>query len=296
MQEKAGPVRSLVVLAAGMGSRYGGLKQMDPVGPRGEFILDYGVGAALAAGFGRIVFVIRKDIEKDFREIVGGRWEKRADVVYAFQRLDDLPAPFAVPEGRVKPWGTGHAVLAARDAVPGSFAVVNADDFYGAEALSLAGGFLDATAGDERAWCMVAYRLANTLSKNGTVSRGVCTVGPDGLLETVEERLALARCPDGAIRDGADAFPDDTPVSMNMWGFKRRFVDLLAEAFPRFLAEKGSQPKAELQIPTEVAGFLRAGQASVRVLRTASRWYGVTSREDRPAVAAFFATQPSPLP
>ena len=288
-------MKTLLVPAAGMGSRYGGLKQMDPVGPHGEFILDYSVGAALAAGFSRVVFVIRKDIEKDFREIVGGRWEKRAEVVYAFQRLDDIPAPFAVPEGRAKPWGTAHAVLAARDAVPGAFAVVNADDYYGAEALSLTGRFLDDTAADERAWCMVAYRLANTLSENGTVSRGVCTVGPDGLLETVEERLALARCPDGAIRDGADAFPDDTPVSMNMWGFKRRYLDLLQEAFPRFLAEKGTLPKSEFQIPTEVAGFLRAGEASVRVLRTSSRWYGITSRADRPAVAAFFATLPSPL-
>ena len=288
------PPRSLVVLAAGMGSRYGGLKQMDPVGPHGEFILDYGVGAALAAGFGRIVFVIRKDIERDFREIVGGRWEKRADVVYAFQRLDDLPAPFSVPDGRAKPWGTAHAVFAARDAVPGSFAVVNADDFYGAEALSLTGAFLDETAEDGRAWCMVAYRLANTLSASGGVSRGVCTVGPDGLLAGVEERLALARGADGAIRDGADAFPDDTPVSMNMWGFKRRCIDLLSEAFPRFLAEKGTLPKSEFQIPTEVAGFLRAGEASVRVLRTASRWYGVTSREDRPVVVGFFKTQPCP--
>ena len=288
-------MKTLLVLAAGMGSRYGGLKQMDPVGPHGEFILDYSVGAALAAGFSRVVFTIRKDIEKDFRELVGGRWEKRADVVYAFQRLDDLPAPFTVPDGRTKPWGTAHAVLAARDAVPGAFAVVNADDYYGAEALALTGGFLDETAADGRAWCMVAYRLGNTLSENGTVSRGVCTVGPDGLLRTVEERLALARCPDGAVRDGADSFPDDTPVSMNMWGFKRRYVELLQESFPRFLAEKGSLPKSEFQMPTEVAGFLRRGEATVRVLRTASRWYGITSRADRAAVAAFFATLPGPL-
>ena len=294
MSNDSGTPRSLVVLAAGMGSRYGGLKQMDPVGPRGEFILDYSVGAALAAGFRRVVFVIRKDIEKDFREIVGGRWETRADVVYAFQSASDLPPPYAVPEGRSKPWGTAHAILAARDSVPGSFCAVNADDFYGAEAFGLTGRFLDETAGDERAWCMVAYRLANTLSESGGVSRGVCSVGPDGSLESVEERLALARGADGAIRDGADAFADDTPVSMNMWGFKRRCMDLLRDAFPRFLAEKIAVPKSEFQIPTEVAGFLRAGEATVRVLRTASRWYGVTSREDRPAVVDFFKTLPCP--
>ena len=287
-------MKTLLVPAAGMGSRYGGLKQMDPVGPHGEFILDYSVGAALAAGFSRVVFVIRKDIEKDFREIVGGRWENRTDVVYAFQRLDDIPAPFTVPEGRTKPWGTAHAVLAARDAVPGAFAVVNADDYYGAEALSLTGGFLDETADDERAWCMVAYHLGNTLSKGCGVSRGVCTVGPDGMLGSIVERLSLERGEDGVIRDGGNPFPDDTPVSMNMWGFKRRYVDLLQETFPRFLAEKGTLPKSEFQMPTEVARFLGAGEATVRVLRTASRWYGVTSREDRPAVVEFFKTLPRP--
>ena len=286
---------TLLVLAAGMGSRYGGLKQMDPIGPHGEFIPDYSVGDALAAGFGRVVFVVRPDILDDFRSIVGRRWESRVDVDYALQRLDDLPAPFAVPEGRSKPWGTAHAILAARKLLDGPFLAVNADDYYGAEAPRLVAGFLDETAADPGAWCMVAYRLDQTLSANGTVSRGVCTVAPDGSLAAIEERLALARCADGAIRDGDDDFPDDTPVSMNYWGFKRRYVDLLEESFPRFLAEKGSLPKSEFQMPTEVAGFLRAGQASVRVLRTSARWYGVTSRDDRPEVAAFFATLPSPL-
>ena len=287
--------KTLLVLAAGMGSRYGGLKQMDPIGPHGEFIPDYSVGDALAAGFGRVVFVVRPDILGDFREIVGRRWEARTDVDYALQRLDDLPAPFTVPEGRSKPWGTAHAILAARDKLDGPFLAVNADDYYGAEAPRLVSGFFDETAADPNAWCMVAYRLDQTLSPNGTVSRGVCSVGPDGFLASVEERLTLARCPDGAIRDGDAAFPDDTPVSMNYWGFKRSYVDLLQESFPRFLAEKGSLPKSEFQMPTEVARFLRAGQASVRVLRTSARWYGVTSRDDRPEVAAFFATLPSPL-
>ncbi len=287
--------KTLLVLAAGMGSRYGGLKQMDPIGPSGEFIPDYSVHDALAAGFPRVVFVIRRDIEADFRRIVGGRWEARADVSYAFQSLDDLPAPFAVPEGRTKPWGTAHAILAARDLVRGPFAAVNADDYYGPEAFRLAAEHLDATAGDERAYCMVAYRLDRTLSPNGTVSRGVCTVSPDGMLVRIVERLALARAADGTIRDGDDAFPGDAPVSMNMWGFKRRYIDLLAESFPRFLAEKGSLPKSEFQMPTEVDRLLRSGEATVRVLRTSARWYGVTSRDDRPEVAAFLATLPSPL-
>ena len=286
--------KTLLVLAAGIGSRYGGLKQMDPIGPRGEFIPDYSVGDALAAGFGRVVFVVRPDILDDFRDIVGRRWEARTDVDYALQRLDDLPAPFALPEGRAKPWGTAHAVYAAREKLRGPFLVVNADDYSGAEAPRLAAGFLDETAGDEGAWCMVAYRLDQTLSANSTVSRGVCAVAPDGTLASVVERLALARCPDGAVRDGGDAFPDDTPVSMNYWGFKRSYVDLLEESFPRFLGEKGSLPKSEFQMPTEVARFLGAGEATVRVLRTASRWYGVTSREDRPAVVEFFKTQPRP--
>ena len=287
--------KSLVVLAAGMDSRYGGLKQMDPIGPAGEFILDYSVADALAAGFRRVVFVIRRDIEADFRALVGARWEKRADVAYAFQRLDDLPAPFTVPEGRTKPWGTAHAILAARDVVDGPFAVANADDYYGADGLRQAAEFLDRTADDPKAFCMVAYRLDQTLSPNATVARGICRVAPDGTLAGLREHLSLARCPDGVIRDGDEAFADDTPVSMNLFGFKRRYVDLLADEFPRFLAEKGAVPKAEFQMPTALASFMARGEASVRVLRTASRWYGVTSRDDRPAVADFFHTLPSPL-
>lgn len=287
--------KSLLVLAAGMGSRYGGLKQMDPIGPNGEFILDYSVGDALAAGFDRVVFVIRRDIEKDFREIVGHRWEARADVAYAMQDLADLPAGFAVPEGRTKPWGTAHAVLAARNAIDGPFAVVNADDYYGADALRQTAGFLDRTADDEKKFCMVAYRLDKTLSPNGSVSRGVCTVGPDGCLTQLVERLKLQRCPDGVVRDGEDAFPDDTPVSMNMFGFKRRYIDLLQDTFPRFLAKYGTLPKSEFQMPTALGAYLRRGDASVAVMQTASRWFGVTSREDRPEVEAYFRTIPSPL-
>lgn len=287
--------KSLLVLAAGMGSRYGGLKQMDPIGPNGEFILDYSVGDALAAGFDRVVFVIRRDIEKDFRDIVGRRWEARADVAYAMQDITDLPAGFSVPEGRTKPWGTAHAVLAARTVIDEPFAVVNADDYYGADSLRQTAGFLDRTAADEKKFCMVAYRLDKTLSPNGSVSRGVCTVGPDGCLTQLVERLKLQRCPDGIVRDGEDAFPDDTPVSMNMFGFKRRYIDLLQDTFPRFLAKYGTLPKSEFQMPTALGAYLRRGDASVAVMQTASRWFGVTSRDDRPDVEAYFRTIPSPL-
>lgn len=288
---------SLVVLAAGMGSRYGGLKQMDPIGPCGEFIPDYSVGYALRAGFSRIIFVIRPDIEKDFREIVGARWEKRAEVCYALQRLEDVPAPFSIPETRQKPWGTAHAVLAARPFIDGPFAVVNADDYYGAEALALTARFLGEHEGEPGRHCMVAYRLDNTLSEFSSVSRGVCAVAPDGTLDSVCERLKLRRGEDGQIRDEVDetVFPGETPVSMNMWGFQRDYLDALSADFPRFLEKYGTLPKSEFQVPTTVATLLRRGEARVSVLRTATRWFGITSREDRPGVEAFFKTLPSPF-
>lgn len=280
-----------------MGSRYGGPKQMDPIGPHGEFILDYGVGDALAAGFSRVVFVVRPDMEEDFRDVVGRRWEARADVSYARQSIDGLPPGFSVPPGRTKPWGTAHAVLSAKDLLPGPFAVVNADDYYGAESMRLAAGFLsDFDPGSGR-FCMVAYRLDNTLSENGSVSRGICTVGPDGALADLVERTALERGADGVVRDAAtgEAYPDDAPVSMNLFGFTPVFPRILEEEFPRFLAKYGAEPKREFQMPTALATAMRGGRASVRVLRSPSRWMGVTSREDRAAAAAFFATLPSPL-
>lgn len=289
--------KSLLVLAAGMGSRYGGLKQMDPIGPGGEFILDYGVGDAVAAGFSRVVFVVRPDIEADFREIVGGRWEKRVEVVYARQSLDALPPGFSVPPGRVKPWGTGHAVLCARDALDGPFAVVNADDWYGPESLKLAAEFLDSADPASGEFCSVAYRLANTLSANGTVSRGICSVSPCGMLSGLVERTALRRGPDGAVRDEAtgEAYPDDTPVSMNLFGFTPAFPEFLAEEFPRFLSLSAVDPKAEFQMPTALSCMVAQGRASVKVLRSPSRWIGVTSRADREAAAEFFRGVPSPL-
>ena len=278
--------RSLVVLAAGMGSRYGGLKQMDPVGPSGEFILDYSVKDALAAGMGRIVFVIRRDIEKDFREIVGKKWEAKADVQYAMQELSDLPEGFEVPTDRKKPWGTAHALLAARNIVEGPFAVVNADDFYGAESFKLCGDYLHKTASQPNLYCMVAYRLDKTLSKFGGVSRGICDVDSNGILHSITERLELKRCADGIIRDGEDAFADDTLISMNMFGFKRSFIDRLESDFPTFVSENMDNLKSEFQMPTALGKYVLSGEAQVTVMLTQSDWFGITSREDRAEVVA----------
>lgn len=288
---------SLVVLAAGMGSRYGGLKQMDPIGPGGRFIPDYSVGDALAAGVSRIVFVIRPDIEKDFRDLVGRRWEARTDVRYAFQRLDDIPPPFHVPEGRVKPWGTGHALLSALPHIDDAAIMANADDYYGAEGFALLRGHLEKTAAEPATHAMVAYRLANTLSENGTVSRGICSEDASGALCGIVEKTALARSPDGCIRDasGPETYPDDTPVSMNLFGFKRLFLEQLSEDLPRFLAKYGTLPKSEFQVPTALASRMRRGEAKVEMLRTDARWFGVTAREDRSAVAEFLKTVPDPL-
>lgn len=280
-----------------MGSRYGGLKQMDPIGPRGEFILDYGVGDALAAGFSRVVFVVRPDIEADFRAMVGGRWETRLETAYVLQSLDVLPPGFSVPAGRSKPWGTAHAVLCARDRLDGPFAVVNADDYYGPESMRIAAEFLDGAGPESGSFCSVAYRMANTLSENGPVSRGICTVAPDGTLAGLVERAALRRGADGVVRDEAtgESYGDDTPVSMNLFGFTPAFPAFLAEEFPRFLSRSAAVPKSEFQMPTALSSMVSLGRASVKVLRSPSRWIGVTSREDRAAAAAFFRSVPSPL-
>ncbi len=278
--------RSLVVLAAGMGSRYGGLKQMDPVGPSGEFILDYSVKDALTAGMKRIIFVIRRDLEKDFREIVGKKWEAKADVQYAMQETSDLPLGFEGLADRKKPWGTAHAVLAARNIIDGPFSVVNADDFYGAEAFKLCGDYLAKTADQPNLYCMVAYRLDKTLSKFGSVSRGICDVDSNGMLLSIEERLALKRGEDGIVRDGADAFADNTLISLNMFGFKRSFVDRLQAEFPTFLREGILTPKSEFQVPTALGKFLKRGEVQVAVMQTQSDWFGITSREDRADVVA----------
>jgi NDP-sugar pyrophosphorylase family protein len=274
----------LLVLAAGMGSRYGGLKQMDPVGPNGEFILDYSVRFAKEAGFDRVVFVIRKDIEKDFKEIVGSHWEDKFSVAYAIQDLSDLPEGFTLPDGRTKPWGTAHAVYAARNVVADTFVVVNADDFYGAEGFKLAYQYLKETESEPNTYCMVAYELSKTLSKYSGVSRGICEIDENSFLTKVTERLALRREDDGVIRDEGDAFADDTPVSMNLFGFKRSYMDALIARFPAFLKRSEGNPKAEYQMPTELSALLAAGDAKVKLLRTTSEWFGIASREDRDEV------------
>lgn len=285
------PAPSLLVLAAGMGSRYGGLKQLDPVGPRGETLLDYSVADAMRAGFERVVFLIRRDIEKEFREKIGARYEGKIAVGYAFQQLDDLPGGFTPPPGRTKPWGTAHAVWCARRELEAPFAALNADDFYGAESFRLVGRFLAAadTADEPAEFVMAAYRLDKTLSEHGTVARGICEVGPGGSLVGVEEITDLARRADGAVASGDRTFADDTPVSMNFWGFTPRVFPLLEEHLRGFLAAQGKSEKAECYIPSAVADMIVSGRARVRVLETTSDWFGVTYREDRVRVVQSLA-------
>lgn len=278
---------TLVVLAAGMGSRYGGLKQVDPVGPSGEAILDYSVFDAVRGGFGRVVFVIRRDIEEEFKRKVGSKYEGAVDVGYAFQDLADLPAGREVPAGRTKPWGTAHAVRAARGAVSTPFAVINADDFYGRDAMARLGGFLAATNADAPPlpFAMVGYRLELTLSEHGTVARGICEVDEDGCLKTVTERLKLAR--EGAAARDADSglvFPLDARVSMNCWGFSQGLFDELERRFPAWLDANAAREKSEWYIPFVVDELIREGKARCRLLPTESNWFGVTYRADKPFV------------
>lgn len=285
----------LVVMAAGMGSRYGGLKQIDPVGPHGEIIIDYSLFDALHADFSRVVFIISRRIEADFREVVGERVARHMDVDYVFQELDArLPAGFAVPEGRRKPWGTAHAILCCAEKIGGPFAVINADDYYGSHAFSLLYDRLCRSRDVDGRYdfSMVGFRLMNTLTEHGSVARGVCETDEKGRLVNVVERTRVE------IRSGAPAFTEDgetwTPlpadnlVSMNMWGFTPAIFPVLEARFPQFLAQElpRNPEKAEMYIPMEVGALLRTGRCTVDVLSSPDRWYGVTYREDKPAVAA----------
>lgn len=285
------PAPTLLVLAAGMGSRYGGLKQLDPVGPGGETLLDYSVHDALRAGFDRVVFLIRRDIEKDFRAMVGARYEGKIATGYAFQQLDSLPAGFTPPAGRAKPWGTAHAIWCARDSITAPFAAINADDFYGADSFRQLGSFLSSVnpAASPATFAMAGYRLDKTLSEHGTVARGICEVGADHLLRGVEEVTDLARRADGAIAAGERTFAPDTPVSMNFWGFTPRIFPLLEEVLRNFLAQHAASEKAECYIPSAVAEMIADGTVTVRVLPTEAAWFGVTYREDRARVVASIA-------
>jgi len=276
---------TLLVLAAGMGSRYGGLKQLDPVGPSGETLLDYSVHDAVRAGFGRVVFLVRRDIEAEFRDKIGRRYEGKVEVGYAFQQLDDLPPGFDPPAGRTKPWGTAQAVWCARQAIAAPFAAINADDFYGAESFRQLHTFLAAadTAAHPATFAMAGYRLDRTLSEHGTVARGICAT-EDGLLRSVEELTDIARGPGGKISAGGRALRGDETVSMNFWGFTPQVFPLLETALQNFLEENAASEKAECYIPTAVAAMIADGSAVVRVLPTTSDWFGVTYRKDREAV------------
>lgn len=299
----------LLIMAAGMGSRYGGLKQMDPLGPDGESILDYSVFDARRAGFRRVIFLIKHEIESDFRRLVGHRLSRQIDVSYAFQELDRLPAGYAVPAGRVKPFGTGHAVLCCKDLIDAPFAAINADDYYGPHAFQAAYDSLKSLEDDpDRAhFFMVAYDLQNTLTENGFVSRGVCEVSESGTLKTIHERTHIISTCDGPLytEDGETyhRLPADAPVSMNLWGFTPSLLTFLEERFPAFLDKiLAENPlKGEFFLPFVVNELLEEGKADVRVLRSQDRWQGVTYREDRPQVQSAlsqFAAQglyPRPL-
>ncbi len=279
---------TLVVLAAGMGSRYGGLKQVDPVGPSGEAILDYSVFDAIRGGFGKVVFIIRKDFEAEFKEKVGSKYEGMIPVDYCYQDLNDLPEPYKVPEGRTKPWGTAHATRSARSVVNEPFAVINADDFYGRDAFAKLGAFLSAA--EPMQFAMVGYKLELTLSENGSVARGVCDVAEDGSLKSVTEMTKLVRAGDVAENREDEANPDKVPldarVSMNLWGFTPELFTELERRFPLWLAENGAKEKSEWYIPFVVDELIRESKAGCKVLPIESSWFGVTYREDKPYVMA----------
>ena len=282
---------SLVIMAAGIGSRFGqGIKQLTSFGPSGEIIMDYSIYDALKAGFDRIVFVIRRDLEKDFREVIGDRIAEHAEVAYVFQEKDDLPEGFQVPEGRKKPWGTGQAILACRGTVNEPFCVINADDYYGQEAFRKIHDWLtDHKMADDdvNRMCMAGFILSNTLSENGGVTRGVCSVDEDGFLTAIRETKNLVRTENGAGIQNADGtvtpLNPETAVSMNMWGYEKEFLDVLHAGFSAFLKEhigNGDENTAEYLLPTIVGDMLGKGEAQVAVLPTHDKWFGVTYHED----------------
>lgn len=284
---------TLFVLAAGMGSRYGGLKQLDSLGPNGETIMDYSVYDALQAGFGKIVFVIRKDFEEDFRKKVLAKYEGHIPVEVVFQATDKLPDGYTCPPDRTKPWGTNHAILMGKEVINEPFAVINADDFYGRDAFKVIAEELARPRTRKGDYCMVGFRVGNTMTENGSVSRGVCTV-KDGNLDTIVERTAISFDKDHAIvftdENGTEQHLEaSTPVSMNLWGFTPDYFDYSEREFRNFLDKNIDTPKSEYYIPSCVDTLVKSGEATVKVLDTDSRWFGVTYAEDRPGVVAKFA-------
>lgn len=286
---------ALVVMAAGIGSRFGGgIKQLEPVGPSGEIIMDYSVHDALEAGFNKVVFIIRKDLEKDFKEIIGNRMEKLTEVEYAFQEVDNLPEGFTKPEGRTKPWGTGQAVLSCKGIIKEPFVVINADDYYGKEAFVKVHDFLVQEHPDDGKlkFCMAGFILGNTLSDNGAVTRGVCKV-EDGFLTGVVETSGIVKTADGAAAPDAEgnlvAMDAKGHVSMNMWGLTPEFLDTLDAGFKEFLSQlKPGDIKAEYLLPGIVDSMIQSGKATVEVLETRDKWFGVTYKEDKQSVVDAF--------
>lgn len=278
---------TLVVMAAGMGSRFGGLKQIEPIGPKGEAILDFSVFDAVRAGFTKVVFVIKHAIEKDFKEIVGSRIEKKVKVEYVFQEIDKLPEGYTCPEGREKPWGTAHAILCCKDVVKEPFAVVNADDYYGRNAFAKIAEFLKSESDD---YAMVGFRLVNTLTENGYVSRGVCEI-EKGELKSVTERTKIMDCK-YTEDDGATwiKLPEDTVVSMNLWGFRPDIFGYIETGFKKFLDDKIAVPKSEYYLPTVVSERIERKEKSVKVLIAEDKWYGVTYKEDKQVVVDAIGT------
>lgn len=284
---------TLYILAAGMGSRYGGLKQLDGLGPSGETIMDYSVYDALRAGFGKIVFVIRRDFEEDFRRKVLAKYEGHVPVEVVFQNIDALPEGYTVPEGRTKPWGTNHAVMMGKDVIKEPFAVINADDYYGPESFQLLADFLRSVEGKKNEYCMIGFKIENTLSENGGVSRGLCHVNEQGYLTDVKECHGIRMKDDVLIQveDGKEIpFPAGTSVSMNMWGFTPEYFDYSQQALIRFLDEHGSELKSEFYIPTVVNDLITDGTVTLKVIQTPNRWFGVTFAADRDATLARFAS------
>lgn len=274
---------TLLVLAAGMGSRYGGLKQIDPIGPSNETIIDYSIHDAIEAGFGKIVFVIRESFEEEFKAIFNSKLTGKIEVDYVNQEIEKVPDGITFNKEREKPWGTGHAILMAKDCINEPFAVINADDYYGAEAFTTIADYLSNTITDQE-YCMVGYQLANTISENGSVSRGVCETNENDHLTTVVERTHIEKLEDGiAYKENEQwvSLPADAIVSMNFWGFTPQLFEHLESQFVTFLKEKGDQLKSEFFIPSVVANIIHDGKTKVKVLKSDAQWFGVTYREDK---------------
>lgn len=284
---------TLFVLAAGMGSRYGGLKQLDPLGPNGETIMDYSIYDAIRSGFGKVVFVIRKDFEQDFRDKILSKYEGHIPVAVVFQSVDALPEGFTCPADRTKPWGTNHAVLMGKEVISEPFAVINADDFYGRNAFEVMAAELQRPRDGKGDYCMVGFRVGNTMTENGSVARGVCST-ENGLLSSVVERTAISYNDKHEIvfidENGEEqTLAPTTPVSMNLWGFTPDYFEYSEREFVKFLEKDINTPKAEFFIPLVIDTLINSGEATVKVLDTDSRWFGVTYAADRPGVVEKFA-------